>query len=51
MAERVVVAIPKTASKPVKVLDSWDDYDTWLEQSEWDEAQVVSYDCRVASYK
>lgn len=48
---RVVVAIPEGANQPVKVLDSWDDYDEWVEQSEWDEDQINHWDCRVTSYK
>jgi len=51
MSERVIVVVPKGASRVLKVVESWEDYDAWLEQSDWRENQIKHYDCRANTYK
>lgn len=50
--ERVIVVQEQYAGEVIRVLDSWEDYDAFVESGAngWDESDLTTKDCRVGSY-
>jgi hypothetical protein len=47
--ERVIVVLLKGTDKVLTCEDSWDDYDIWLEESNYSRDEITRSDCRVHS--
>lgn len=51
--ERVIVVQEQYSGEVLTVCDSWDDYDSFVEQGAygWEEDDLTTTDCRVKTFK
>lgn len=47
MTERVIVVTHEASGQLLKVCASWEDYDAWQEQSDWEKYDVDTWDAAV----